>query len=212
MDFDYIVSERTSGANPFQIWEAIHKLHTPQMAAVLRRMPYAQFLRTAYWFAVSHVAKARAGMRCQVSNSSEKITVHHRTYENHGSEHLFMNDLTVLCENCHGLFHGHMEPRPVDRKQKSPKPRRVRVIEHTQAEITVPSGDVFILNQELLNACMTVAGGFTNATIKALGVPIPLRSGWTKRLIGTVVTRENYQRAVQGKFIYGDKLFSRKAA
>jgi replicative DNA helicase len=50
-------------------------------------------------------ALSRAGHRCQVCNSPDKLDVHHRTYERVGQEQL--DDLTVLCDRCHGLFHEH---------------------------------------------------------------------------------------------------------
>lgn len=52
----------------------------------------------------------------------------------------------------------------------------------------------------------TVRGGITNATIRALGVPFPLRSGWPARIIGTIITDEQWTAARAGR----DKLAKRK--
>ena len=63
-----------------------------------------------------------------------------------------------------------------------------------------------ILTDTLLKACRTAKGGLTNATINALGLKKPLIAGWPKRLIGTRITREDYERALSGNVIYRVKL------
>jgi hypothetical protein len=69
----------------------------------LRAMPYAEYLRTAEWQRRRHLARVRAGQRCQVCNGTERLEVHHRTYERRGAER--DDDLFVLCERCHGHYH-----------------------------------------------------------------------------------------------------------
>jgi 5-methylcytosine-specific restriction endonuclease McrA len=47
---------------------------------------------------------ARAGHKCQTCGTRDaRLDVHHNSYENYGDER--PQDLTVLCERCHGLFH-----------------------------------------------------------------------------------------------------------
>jgi hypothetical protein len=67
-------------------------------------MDYQEYLNTPEWRAKREWALERAGRRCQVCNSAGQLHVHHRTYENLGHE--LPADLTVLCEGCHGLYHG----------------------------------------------------------------------------------------------------------
>ena len=70
----------------------------------LRTMPYAEYLQTDHWVEVRKQALKRSGFRCQTCNTNKKtLHVHHRTYENRGNEHY--KDLTVLCEDCHEVFH-----------------------------------------------------------------------------------------------------------
>lgn len=64
---------------------------------------YAEYLRTPHWLATRKVALERAERRCQVCNGSKLLQVHHRTYERIGAE--LPGDLTVLCDDCHGVFH-----------------------------------------------------------------------------------------------------------
>jgi hypothetical protein len=68
------------------------------------RRNYHDYLNTEHWKETSRNAKERAGNRCQVCNSrSERLNVHHRTYERKGFER--PEDLICLCESCHGIFH-----------------------------------------------------------------------------------------------------------
>lgn len=65
-------------------------------------MTYLTYLRSATWRSKRIAALERAGQRCQVCNSPDKLQVHHRTYERLGNE--LPEDLTVLCDDCHTLF------------------------------------------------------------------------------------------------------------
>ena len=74
----------------------------------LKTMPYAEYLKTDHWKQKRGEALAHAGWCCQVCNiNDEDVTlhVHHKTYERRGQEELF--DLTVLCAECHSMFHKH---------------------------------------------------------------------------------------------------------
>lgn len=72
----------------------------------MKKMTYKQYMNSSEWRRKSNAAKARADYRCQLCNASpgmNKLHAHHRTYERLGHE--LDNDLTVLCEDCHKLFH-----------------------------------------------------------------------------------------------------------
>lgn len=75
------------------------------VANYIKNMPYSEFLKTPYWKAVAMQKKYRSGFKCQVCNSTELLNVHHRSYEHHGMEINFLEDLIVLCKNCHSTFH-----------------------------------------------------------------------------------------------------------
>lgn len=75
----------------------------------LQRMPYAEYLKTPEWAETRKAALERAGDRCQVCNSTDKLQVHHRDYSNVPLESLA--DLTVLCDECHGTFHANRRLR-----------------------------------------------------------------------------------------------------
>lgn len=74
-----------------------------QRLALLRALPYAEYLRTPEWLARRRQAVQRARFRCNVCNSGGRLDVHHRTYERRGDER--PSDLVVLCHDCHEMFH-----------------------------------------------------------------------------------------------------------
>lgn len=70
----------------------------------MTKAEYATYLRTRHWQRMREVALRRAEHRCQVCNASKNLHVHHRTYERcPGNERA--TDLTVLCSDCHALYH-----------------------------------------------------------------------------------------------------------
>lgn len=79
------------------------KLH--RLSLRLKELDYETFLKTQYWKTVSNYAKELCGNKCSVCGSSKELNVHHRTYENHGNEVNHLEDLVVMCKNCHGKVH-----------------------------------------------------------------------------------------------------------
>jgi len=73
----------------------------------LHTMPYAKYLKTPEWQAKRQKALRFAGFHCQVCNSSDRLEVHHRTYERRGHE--LLGDLVTLCNDCHMIFHANRE-------------------------------------------------------------------------------------------------------
>ncbi len=71
----------------------------------IQSMPYDDFLKTVYWRSIADHKKDEAKHRCQLCNSEKELKTHHRTYENHGKELFYLDDLIILCDKCHGLFH-----------------------------------------------------------------------------------------------------------
>lgn len=72
----------------------------------LRAMLYEEYLQSPHWKRRREDKLRAAGRRCQVCNRGSGILdVHHRTYERLGEE--LDEDLTVLCRDCHSVFHDH---------------------------------------------------------------------------------------------------------
>lgn len=70
-------------------------------AAIAR--PYRDYLQTPEWAARRARALKNARYRCQTCGNGGALHVHHRTYARRGAER--NADLTVLCADCHELFH-----------------------------------------------------------------------------------------------------------
>lgn len=83
-------------------WTNVHEV----AEYINSNLTYKEFLRTPYWKAIAEKKKKDADYSCELCNSVGKLNVHHRTYERHGYERLFLKDLIVLCEDCHRKFHG----------------------------------------------------------------------------------------------------------
>lgn len=67
------------------------------------KMPYYKYLHTQHWAQLRELKLAEVDYRCQLCYSPKKLHVHHRTYVRLGREKL--TDLTVLCKECHDVFH-----------------------------------------------------------------------------------------------------------
>jgi len=70
---------------------------------ILKTMPYKEYLQTEHWKNIRKKVLAKARYKCQLCNNKNNLHVHHNTYENRGNERL--EDLIVLCEDCHTKFH-----------------------------------------------------------------------------------------------------------
>jgi hypothetical protein len=64
---------------------------------------FLAYLRSSEWKEKAHRIKEKYGSKCAICNSSNKLNVHHRTYEN--LYHEKDEDLICLCNKCHSKFH-----------------------------------------------------------------------------------------------------------
>lgn len=83
---------------------------------------YHAYLLSPEWKARRDERINAAGRRCQVCNSPDRLNCHHRTYERIGRES--PEDLVVLCEVCHGIFHRNGRLA----KPANPRPLIVRAV------------------------------------------------------------------------------------
>lgn len=80
-----------------------------EIAEHIQGMEYLDFLNTPYWDAVRSKKLFQAYYKCSLCDSNINLQVHHKTYEHHGYEHENLDDLIVLCGNCHSKHHGKGE-------------------------------------------------------------------------------------------------------
>jgi 5-methylcytosine-specific restriction endonuclease McrA len=89
---------------PRQRFEALRKVFRPEHALMLQRLDYFDFLRTPYWRIVSRHVRIQRGA-CNRCGARSGLQAHHLTYEHHGWEHEHLDDLEVLCRDCHRVEH-----------------------------------------------------------------------------------------------------------
>lgn len=86
--------------------------------AVLRRMPYREYLRTQHWARQRTFAQERAGQRCELCGQDDRLDVHHRSYARVGFEQ--PDDLIVLCVDCHRDHHRALVLRAIRATEHAP--------------------------------------------------------------------------------------------
>jgi 5-methylcytosine-specific restriction endonuclease McrA len=108
--FDYLehlLESRNGRGSPgtFSYLKALPEEVCRAIAERAQTMDYHKFCGSRYWLIIRNYVLTRDGKACRVCNAKENLRVHHRTYEHFGNEHIWTNDLTTLCSNCHKLFH-----------------------------------------------------------------------------------------------------------
>ena len=74
---------------------------------ILDHQTYTEYLAGDHWQKVRQHALWASGHRCQLCHGTERLEVHHATYENLGAESL--EDLAVLCAPCHSAYEKGLE-------------------------------------------------------------------------------------------------------
>lgn len=101
------------GVKYFTKWAEINTYlsnsNEQEIAEYIQDMEYLDFLNTPYWDAVRSKKLYLSGYKCSLCNCNTNLQVHHKTYEHHGYEHENLDDLIVLCSNCHSKHHGKGE-------------------------------------------------------------------------------------------------------
>jgi hypothetical protein len=103
---DSISGAKTKLDHINKIWDASSHNDMDFFIKTARNRDYGFFLKTDYWQAIKNFCLERAEHECEAcGNSNAILHVHHLTYEHHGLEHLHLDDLIVLCEQCHNDAH-----------------------------------------------------------------------------------------------------------
>lgn len=71
----------------------------------LMKLPYSAFLKTYYWRAIAMYMKHKNGDHCTYCPAETGLQVHHKTYDHHGIELFYMDELEVVCDKCHKARH-----------------------------------------------------------------------------------------------------------
>ena len=81
---------------------------SPENREWLRRLPYERFLKTEFWMQVREWIQERDNYTCQMCGDDRQrffLNVHHRTYEHRGWEDCYLEDIILLCGECHQDVH-----------------------------------------------------------------------------------------------------------
>ena len=99
-EFWYLPLGRPEQPNPTAIYAP-----SKERIAELRAMHYDDYLRSPEWQERRRLEIQAAENACdRCGRRTERLHVHHLTYERRGHEH--PDDLSVLCPGCHREAHG----------------------------------------------------------------------------------------------------------
>lgn len=89
--------------------------------------------------------------------------------------------------------------------QEASRPIPPKLIDHSSFynhEADMPACFPFTIDKKFMETLKTHRGGYTSATLKAIGVPPKPVKGWPRRCIGVVLTREQCLEALQSRERY----------
>lgn len=76
-------------------------------------MNYEEYLKSEHWQGVRELKLQSVNYKCQICNSHKELNVHHRSYDYLFNEHEHPEELTVLCKECHELYHDRLAKIPI---------------------------------------------------------------------------------------------------
>lgn len=86
---------------------------------------YRQYLKSRHWWDLRRQAFKKYGYQCNRCPARHKLQPHHHTYR-HPWELCTVDDLEILCRNCHRAEHGLPPIVPKPRKPWKRKPRKAK--------------------------------------------------------------------------------------
>jgi hypothetical protein len=79
---------------------------TPLKELELSELPYREFLETHYWRILGNYLRAIHRNRCERCGRRYGLQVHHCSYDHVGAEYRHLEELALLCNECHIKAHG----------------------------------------------------------------------------------------------------------
>lgn len=70
---------------------------------------YDNYVSSQYWKLVRDLVRHRDKHQCVQCSGKEKLVVHHKTYTNFTNEYNNLDDLVLLCKDCHKKSHSTKE-------------------------------------------------------------------------------------------------------
>lgn len=78
---------------------------TPIEIRYLKTLEYEIFLQSLYWIILREYLFVLRGHKCQVCEKDGVLNVHHLSYDHRGIEYKHLDDLIILCKECHEAQH-----------------------------------------------------------------------------------------------------------
>jgi hypothetical protein len=92
--------------------ESIFLDEKEELKEAVVNIPYKDFLDSYYWDFVKRLKSLTIGSKnkkCVICDSQKSLSLHHKTYKNHGSEHNHLEDLIFVCHRCHSMIHENID-------------------------------------------------------------------------------------------------------
>lgn len=94
-------------ASPYERFQSLKSLITITDEQKLADLPYDEFLDSIYWDIIRKYKLYESRYTCVLCGKTNTLlNVHHKTYVHRGSEYKNLQDLIVLCSDCHKKVHG----------------------------------------------------------------------------------------------------------
>jgi hypothetical protein len=104
--FEYLKADQDTGAGSYEKMVSVIKdIDWTKVKPYILKLKYFYYLKSSYWRIISEEKKRQANWKCSCG-CRENLQTHHLSNDHHGEEHLYMNELQVLCRKCHQSLHG----------------------------------------------------------------------------------------------------------
>ena len=107
--FKYCFPKKCPAVNYCNKWNVIPKYYNEEISTLERtdyceyKQAYLNYLESDQWHTIRNIVLMRAKHKCEKCGSREHLQTHHLNYNTVFNESL--NDLILLCRNCHSRFH-----------------------------------------------------------------------------------------------------------
>lgn len=91
------------------IHKKVQRSFLDKLSDSIKGCNYQTFLKSEYWSEVRKLIFKRDGNKCTICKSDNNLHVHHDSYAHHFKEHLYLNDLMLICGSCHKDYHYNIE-------------------------------------------------------------------------------------------------------
>ena len=105
---------------------------TKEDSITLRQMEYVEFLQTQYWRIVRDYVRLTTPAVCVICGRQHRLSLHHQSYDHHGMEHEYLEDLAFFCRDCHEEVHTCEPVKELLRKLLDQKVHRVNLPKPTE--------------------------------------------------------------------------------